>query len=186
MFHSVETFTWVADCWFSLSSSVLVPKKAAITVTESRIWKMGRLLTYRYSHTSFFHEACGKQIGSRKQQKTLVRGNRDEGKCAVVCSGLHADLCVLFAAYLTTLLVAQTVGRKIIGWLMNLELERMWKKAVVSLFRVHSQHLLVGAEENLENVGISCLRGRYLGADPPEHRAGALSAWLWHSLPVAP
>jgi hypothetical protein len=35
---------------------------------------------------------------------------------------------------------------------MNNELERMWKEAVIASFKVQSQHLLGGTEENTEKV----------------------------------
>jgi hypothetical protein len=40
---------------------------------------------------------------------------------------------------------------------MNSELERMWKEAAVALFKVLSQHLLGGTEENHEVVSVACL-----------------------------
>jgi hypothetical protein len=40
-------------------------------------------------------------------------------------------LIYLFVVYLMTLSVAQTIQRRMVGRLMNTELERMWKEAVV-------------------------------------------------------
>jgi hypothetical protein len=41
-------------------------------------------------------------------------------------------LIYLFVVYLTMLSVAQTLYRRMIGWVMNNELERIWKEAVVA------------------------------------------------------
>jgi hypothetical protein len=58
----------------------------------------------------------------------------------------------LFIYSLTTLSVAQTKERRMNGWYMNDELERLWKEAVEAEFKVVSRHLgLPGrTEENRE------------------------------------
>jgi hypothetical protein len=54
--------------------------------------------------------------------------------------------------YLTTLSVAQTLKRRIIERSMKNELERTWKKEVLSLFMVLSRHLCRETEEKQKNL----------------------------------
>jgi hypothetical protein len=61
--------------------------------------------------------------------------------------GLHVILFI-FVVYLTTLSVAQTIFHRIIGWIMNSELERIRKEAVVAYFNLLSWYLPGGTEGN--------------------------------------
>jgi hypothetical protein len=58
---------------------------------------------------------------------------------------------ILFVIHLTTLPVAQTVWCWVVGWLVNDELERLWKDVVMAYIKVLSWCLLGGTEGNHEN-----------------------------------
>jgi hypothetical protein len=59
---------------------------------------------------------------------------------------------------------------------VNDELERMWKEAPVAKFKMLSQHLLGGTEENHENLNQdSQSPGRDLNPGPPEYEAEMLT-----------
>jgi hypothetical protein len=59
---------------------------------------------------------------------------------------------------------------------VNDDLERMWKEAAVAKFKMLSQHLLGGAEENHENLNQdSQSPGRDLNPGHPEYEAEMLT-----------
>jgi hypothetical protein len=60
----------------------------------------------------------------------------------------------LFVVYLTLLLVAQTVGRR----MMTSELERLWKEAVLRNISCGAGSLLKGLKVTTTAVGIASLR----------------------------
>jgi hypothetical protein len=78
----------------------------------------------------------------------------------------------LFMVYLTRLSVAQIVQYRVMGWLVDNELGRMWKEAVVPWFKVLSQHFPLGAEEHHGKSYDSPSQGPDLDPGPPEYEAG--------------
>lgn len=68
----------------------------------------------------------------------------------------------LFMVVLTTLSVVQTIQRRLIGLLMNNELEMTWKESVVTSFEVLSRYLTIN-EKNTKNLSPG--RGLNLGSD---------------------
>lgn len=50
------------------------------------------------------------------------------------------------------MMVVQTIHYQIIGYLVNYELEMMWKEVVVDLFEVISKHLPKASKETIKNT----------------------------------
>jgi hypothetical protein len=82
------------------------------------------------------------------------------------------------------LLVAQNIYRRMVGWFMSKELERIWKKVVVAWFNLLSHHLSEGTEESKEDlIQDSRSPGRALNLEPPEYEAGVpLLCVHWHGM----
>jgi hypothetical protein len=59
------------------------------------------------------------------------------------------EFCLLIV-YLTTLSVAQTMWRRVLGWVVNNELEMAWKEAVVTKFDIVIQCFPGGTKETLK------------------------------------
>jgi hypothetical protein len=65
--------------------------------------------------------------------------------------------------------VSQTVERRVIEWLMNNELERIWKETVAVCFNVLSLHFPGGTKETHENLRqVSRSPGRYFNPGSTE------------------
>jgi hypothetical protein len=73
--------------------------------------------------------------------------------------------------YLTTLPVVNTVCSRILGWLMNDELERIWKETIIAYLKVLSWHSPGVAKKTTRNFNqVSPYPGQ--GTTnwlPPEH-----------------
>jgi hypothetical protein len=88
-----------------------------------------------------------------------------------------------------TLLVAQTIQSRMTGWLMNIELERIWEKVSTAKFDVIPRNLPRGTEENYEktSVGIAGIRADSLtgisriGSRSANHLA---ATFLFEGLPL--
>jgi hypothetical protein len=91
----------------------------------------------------------------------------------------------LFILYLTTLSVFRNMYRRKLGWLVNNELRRMRKEAIVAQFEVLSWHLPGKVEENLEVlIRDSSSSGRGFNWGSPEYEAGVLPTLPRRSLSV--
>jgi hypothetical protein len=62
------------------------------------------------------------------------------------------SILVNFVIFLTALSVFQTKQRRMIEWLINNELERIWKEEVVALLEIQSRHISHRSEENHEKI----------------------------------
>jgi hypothetical protein len=65
-----------------------------------------------------------------------------------------------------------------VGWLMNDELERIWKEAVVTSFNVIPRHFPGWNKENLSQDCRS--QGWHSNPGPPEHETEVLTTRLQH------
>jgi hypothetical protein len=63
-------------------------------------------------------------------------------------TNIYLRLGYVFMVYLTRLSVAQLIEPQLLGWLVNGELRRIWKDAVVALYKVPVQHLPWETEAN--------------------------------------
>jgi hypothetical protein len=89
---------------------------------------------------------------------------------------LHKCL-TLFAVHFTTLLVAQTVQHPVIGLLMNTELGRMWKEAVMAYLNVPLRHLSRGADKNHEKHYLGYVSGLRFRPHTSGIRNKMLTTW---------